>query len=199
MFRLLTTICVPALALVALVAPASAQDQGAIKTEVGVGYFYGTFGEDPNLLLLTGGTAEEFCADSPDDPFNAEPGSAPARIIERPDGTLTINVNDRGQPIYLYESGELPAPPWIEGVCADLAVGVSAPEPIATGTAQLKVRDRIVSDDFIDVFNSVTGELVATDGTVYRVRASADLTIVNGVPAGNPEDFVSFELKPIGR
>lgn len=180
-------------------ANAHGEPQGYIQGELGVGYFYGTFNEGPNMTLLAGGTAEEFCLDNPGDPFAAEPGVAPLRIFLRNDGTVDLKVNDKDQPIYLYEQTFGDAPTWIANFCDNYFAGNAVPEPYAEGTADLKVRISIISDDLVDVFNSVNGELVASDGTEYRVRASADLVVENGVPVGDPVDFVSFDLKEIRR
>jgi hypothetical protein len=48
------------------------------------------------------------------------------------------------------------------------------------------------------VFNSVNGTVSATDGTQWKVRAWADLVIVNDAPVGNPADFVHLEVHQIG-
>lgn len=180
-------------------ATAHAEPQGYIQGELGVGYFYGTFDEGPNVTLLVGGTAVDFCLDNPDDPFAAEPGVAPLRVFPRNSGVVDLKVNDKDQPIYLYDQTEADAPTWIDAFCADFFAGNPVPEPLAEGTADLKVRISIITDDLVDVFNSVNGELVASDGTEYRVRASADLVVENGVPVGDPADFVSLDLTEIRR
>lgn len=178
---------------------AVAEPQGYIDGESGVGYFYGTFGEDPDVVLLVGGTAEEFCLANPEDPFSAEPGTAPQRTFLRADGSVDLKVNAKDQPIYLYYSEVGDAPIWISQVCDDFLGGGSAPEPFASGTADLKVRISVVSDDLVDVFNSVNGKATGVDGTEYKVRASADLVVENGVPQGDPTDFVDFTLTEIRR
>ncbi|MGB7448194.1 MAG: hypothetical protein WA892_03610 [Ornithinimicrobium sp.] len=183
---------------VLIAAPAHAGSRGYSEEEVGVGFFYGTFDEDPNLTLLVGGRAEDFCLDNPEDPFNAEPGSARARMFERGNGVVKEKINDKGQPIYLYET-EGDGPSFIEEFCDvyfDEDPATTVPEPVASGSANLKVRNRI-SGSTVDVFNSVRGFLEATDGTEYKVRASADLVVEDGVPVGDPADFVSFRLKEI--
>lgn len=185
--------------LLGLVTAASAEPQGYIEDQLNVGYFYGTFDDTPNVVLLVGGTAEQFCLDNPDDPFNGEPGTAPLRTFLRQDGSVDLKVNDKDQPIHLYYSGLTDGPPWIEQVCEDFFNGQSIPEPFASGAADLKVRISIVSDDLVDVFNSVNGKAAGVDGTEYKVRASADLIVVDGVPVGDPADFVSFELTEIRR
>lgn len=181
-------------------APAVAEPQGYIAGNLGVGFFYGTFDEDPNLVLVAGGTAEEFCADNPGDPFSAEPGEAPLRTFLRHDGSIDEKVDDNGQPIHLYtnpyESGN--AILWIEQVCAD---AIEA-DLLASGTAHLKVRNTIwPSEDgppaLVEVFNSVNGFVSGDDGA-YKIYAEADLDVVNGVPQGNPEDFVRLDVRKIG-
>jgi hypothetical protein len=174
-------------------ATAHAEPQGYIQDEFPVGLVYGTFDEDPNLTLLVGGTVEEFCP--------GDPGTAPMRVFPRNDGTVDLKVNDKDQPIYLYEQTVGDSMDWINDVCVALDENpdMDVVETYATGTADLKVRVSVISDELVDVFNSVNGELVANDGAEYRVRASADLIVQNGVPVGNPADFVSFNLKKIGR
>ncbi len=193
-----------AFAACAMLAPATAhaEPQGFLPVETGVGYFYGTFDQSPNIQLLVGGTAEDFCLANPDDPFNAEPGFAPLRVFLRNDGSVDLKVDDKGQPIHLYEQTDLVGPEWIESVCADLFdgdPGTAVPEPFASGTADLKVRVSVVSDDLVDVFNSVNGTATSTDGTEYKVLAAADLVVENGVPVGDPADFVSLKLTEIRR
>lgn len=179
----------------AVIGPAQAENGGGRTTqEVGVGFFYGTFGESPNQFLLVGGTAEEFCAANPDEPFGAEPGAATAVFRERSDGSLRIKIRGSLQPMYLYEADVEGAPPWIAQVCA----GVIEPELLASGIGRLKVRDTIYGEADLDIFNSVRGRLLGEDGTLYRVRASADFSVVGGVPDGDPSEFVSFDLRTIG-
>lgn len=74
----------------------------------------------------------------------------------------------------------------------------NAPAPDAIGSADLKVR---ITDGehLVEIFNSVNGELVGSGGTEYRVRASADFVVENGVLLGDPADFVSLELTEIRR
>lgn len=178
---------------------AHAEPQGHVRTDIGVGYFYGTIGEAENVAVLTGGTAEEFCDADPDQPFDAEPGSAQGRLFFRTDGSLDIHVNSRQQPIHLYDTGPLDGPPWINQFCAAYFAGEPTPEPFATGTAHLKVRTSVISDDLIDVFNSINGTATAADGTHYKLRASADLIVENGAPVGDPSDFVTFSKREIKR
>lgn len=173
-------------------ASAHAEQQGYVEDVFPVGLVYGTFDEDPNLTLLVGGTVEEFCP--------GDPGSAPMRVFTRKNGTVVQKVKDRNQPMYLYEQTEGDAFDWIDSVCAqlDLDPNTVVVETYASGTANLRVRNRI-NDESVHIFNSVNGKLVASDGTQYRVRASADFTVGPMGPEGDPADFVSFELKKIGR
>ena len=122
--KLIAAFLASAMAFVGLSSPASADPQGFTEVDLGYGYFYGTFGETPNIQLLAGGTAEEFCdaakkaaeeTGDPLDPFNAEPGSALHRIFVRNDGAEVIKANARNQPIYLYETETDNGPKWIDG------------------------------------------------------------------------------------
>lgn len=171
------------------------------QEEFGYGYFYGTFDQSPNVTVLVGGTAEEFCLDNPDDPFNAEPGVVPSRVVVRTSGRVDVRVNERNQPIYLYEQPDVVGPEWIEGVCSDFFDGDPAtvvPAPFASGNAKLTVRISVISEDLVDVFNSVKGTAAASDGTAYRVRGSADLVVENGIPVGDPTEFVHLRVTEIG-
>ncbi len=53
--------------------------EGYIPAGTGVGCLDGTFDESPRVQLLTGASAEDYCAANPDDPVDADPGSAPLR------------------------------------------------------------------------------------------------------------------------
>lgn len=191
---------VVATALGSMVAPTAvhAEPQGFVEDDLHFGYFYGTFDQSPNTTLLVGGTAEDFCLDNPDDPFNAEPGTAPMRVFFRKSGAVDLKVNDRGQPIHLYHQPDAVGPEWIEGFCDDFFDGLPTPEPFASGTANLKVRISIISEDLVDVFNSVNGMAAASDGTWYKVRGSADLVVENGIPVGDPTEFVDLQVTEIG-
>lgn len=184
--------------LVAVAVPALAEPRGYENQDLPIGYFYGTFDESDNLLLLAGASAEEFCADNPADPFNASPGTAPARVFEHNDGSVDVKVNDKHQPIFLYATGdEFRAPVWITGVCN----GDIEPDLIAEGTANLKVRDAFVFDDGppARLFNSVNGTATAPDGTTYKIRAAADIPFGQAGPIGDPPDWVSLDVKQIKR
>jgi hypothetical protein len=136
----------------------------------------------------------------PEDPFNAEPGIADARIMFRQSVQVDLKVNDQDQPIHLYYQLDAVGPEWIQEVCADFFDGdpaTTVPEPFASGTANLKVRISIISDNLVDVFNSVNGKATAEDGTEYKVRGSADLVVKDGAPVGDPTEFVSLQVTEI--
>lgn len=177
--------------LIGAAAPASAGPQGFVEDEFEYGFFYGTFDQTPNIALFAGGRIEEFCFD--------DPGTAPLRVFFRNDGTVDLKVNDKGQPIFLYETEFSDIPTWLDAICPGIATGDSAPEPFSMGTADLKVRISILSPDVIEVFNSVNGKATGTDGTEYKVRGTADLVVENGVPLGDPREFVGFKLTEIRR
>jgi len=189
MRRTIGVLAASAMVAVLVAAPASADPQGYIEDQFEFGYFYGTFDQSPNVVLFAGGEAEEFCG--------GEPGTAPLRVFLRDDGSVNLKVNDKDQPIYLYynDKEDPDVPLWLEDVCN----GTSDPEPFAIGTADLKVRISVISENLVDVFNSVNGKATGIDGREYKVRASADLIVENGVPVGNPEDFVDLKLTEIRR
>ncbi len=196
--KLITALVALAVAVAGLASPASAHSREVVRAELGVGFFYGTFNEDPNIVLLVGGTAEQFCEANPEDPFNGEPGTAPGKIVTLLDGTVEITMKDRGQPAHLYEiSGEIQgSPDWIGKVCSGYFAEI--PQPFASGTAKLRSSVTISPDGVVDVFNSVKGKAVGEDGARYKFRASADLVVIGGVPQGDPADFVKFSLKRLG-
>ena len=172
-------------------ATADAKPRGFVQEEFSVGLVYGTFNDGPNLTLLVGGAVEEFCP--------GDPGTAPMRVFVRADGTEVRKVNDRHQPIFLYEQSVGDSFDWIDDVCENLDDDTETVEPYATGTAHLIVRESETPDGVVDIFNSVNGRLVASDDTNYRVRASADFILGLQGPVGDPADFVSLRLKKIGR
>lgn len=177
--------------MVGVAAPASADPQGFIEDEFEYGFFYGTFDQSPNVALFAGGRIEEFCF--------GDPGTAPLRVFLRNDGTVDLKVNDKDQPIFLYDTEFNDIPTWLGAICPGIAGGVAPPEPFATGDADLKVRITVVSDDLLEIFNSVNGKATGTDGTEYKVRGTADLIVENGVPLGDPREFVGFKLTEIRR
>jgi len=170
----------------------SASPQGFIEAQLEYGYFYGTFDQTPNVALFAGGDFQESCD-------GGEPGTAPMRVFLRKDGTVDLKVNAKDQPIYLYYTEFNDIPTWLDEICPGIAGGAVPPAPFATGDADLRVRDTIVSDDLVEVFNSVNGKATGTDGTEYKVRGTADLVVAGGVPVGDPRDFVGFTLTEIRR
>lgn len=177
--------------------PASAHAGGQPAEETPIGFFYSTFEEGSNLWLLAGGTAEEFCRDNPDDPFNGTPGSVLTRVKERHDGTIVIRGKGHGVPIHLYEQDGFPTPDWIVGLCADLFDDdptTVVPEPLASGYGTVRIRD-VIDGNRVDVYNSVRGTAYGADGTRYRIRASADFEVVDGELIGNPPDFVELDVR----
>ena len=50
----------------------------------------------------------------------------------------------------------------------------------------------------MDVSNSVNGKAAASYGTEYKVHASADLVVENGIPVGDPTEFVHLRVTEIG-
>ena len=179
-------------AAVAAPANASVGPQGFIEDELEYGFFYGTFDQTPNVALFAGGEIEEFCY--------GDPGRAPQRVFLRKDGTVDLKVNVKDQPIYLYRTEFNDVPTWLEAICPEIVTdGDPPPAPFASGAADLKVRITIVSDDRAEIFNSVNGKATGTDGTEYKVRGTADLVVEDGVPVGDPRDFVGFKLTEIRR
>ena len=191
--RLVTTALVVATVSVGLVTSAGADGQRYTEEPYEVGLFYGTFGESPNTFLLVGGTVEGFCEAGPE----GGPGTATARVRERKDGSVRVKVTSWNQPMYLYEADVEGIPPWLDQVCGTYFTDGTAPQPIASGSGFLKVRDTIHPSDRIEVFNKVRGWVQQPDGTKYTIRASADFVLENGVPTTSPEDFVTFKMREV--
>lgn len=188
--------CVAALALLAgPMGPASAEPQGYVEAPLGVGFFYGTFDQDPNIILFAGGDFGDFCEAGPE----GDPSTAPGRIYFRADGSIDLKANNREIPIHLYELSEYPgAPEWLGAACPGVLGGAAEPEPFAVGTANLKVRTSVVSQSEVHIFNSVNGKANSADGTTYKVRASADFSVIDGQLSDLPENFVHLTLREIG-
>lgn len=190
MWRLTAAVVALGLAMVSPVSPAGADPKGHEEITIGVGFFYGTFNQSPNIALLAGGNVQQFCEAGPE----GDPGLAQARLFLRSDGSVDVKANGKNQPIYLYYIDFNDIFEWLDDVCPS---GDPFAEPFASGTARLKVRTSVISENYVEVFNSVNGKATGTDGSSYKVRASADLVIQDGVPLGNPQDFVGFKLQKI--
>jgi hypothetical protein len=191
MRRLLTLLATVMVLVGLMAAPAGADPQGFIEDELEYGFFYGTFDQSPNVALFAGGRIEEFCV--------GDPGTAPLRVFPRNDGTADLKVNDKDQPIYLYDTEFNDIPTWLEAICPGIAGGDAPPDPFATGEADLKVRITDFSGGNLEIFNSVNGKATGTDGTEYKVRATANLIVEGGVPLGDPRDFIDLKLTEIRR
>ena len=178
--------------LVGLALPASAEPKGYVEDVFEYGFFYGTFDQSPNIALFAGGQIEEFCG--------PDPGTAPLRVFFKHDGSVDLKVNDKDQPIYLYETEFNDIPQWLDAICPGILAETEAPpQAFAIGQADLKVRFSILSESVIEIFNSVNGKATGTDGTQYKVRGTADLVVEDGVPLGDPKEFVGFKLTEIKR
>lgn len=186
------TVLLTALALVVgLVGPATARGRGFERAVISEGLFYGDFEQD--VLLFVGGTTAAIC-DGADEPTHR------ARVFERRDGSVDIKVDGSEQPIFLYSS-ELGAPQFIEATCAAMSDGDDSTvpvEPFAVGEGTVKIRNTIEPDGTFDVVNSTRGSATGPDGTTFRVRGWADLTIVDGVPQGDPADFQGLRVTATG-
>lgn len=159
-------------------AQAGGYDEGAV-TE---GLFYGNFDED--VLLFSGGTAADFC--SFDEPTHE------ARVFHREDGSTDIKVDGSEQPIYLYAT-DLGAPEFLDATCP------APPQPFAEGRGTVRMRLTISPEGVpVRIVNSTVGSASAADGTTWHVRGWADLTFVDGVLQGGPEDFQGLHIAETG-
>jgi len=187
-------IAIAAVLLLGMATPAAAKSKTVVEP-FDYGYFYGTFGEDPNTLLFAGGIAEEFCATEEDPDPN--PGTVMARTKVMKDGSVRVSADKGNQPIHLYYIPQADdAFSWLGRVCASGDI----PAPFASGKAKLRIRntDAFEGGPPVRIFNSVKGTAVGTDGTKYLVRGAADVPFVDGMPVGTPPDWVSFSLKVRG-
>ena len=191
MRRLLTLLATVMVLVGLMAAPAVADPQGFIEDELETGFFYQTFDQSPNVALFAGGRIEEVCLD--------DPATAPLRVFLRNDGTADLKVNDKDQPIYLYHTEFNDIPDWLGVICPLIAGGDAPPDPFATGEADLKVRITDFSYGNLEIFNSVNGKATGTDGTEYKVRGTADIIVKDGVPLGDPRDFIDLKLTEIRR
>jgi hypothetical protein len=193
MRRLLTLLATVMVLVGLMAAPAVADPQGFSEDEFEYGFFYGTFDQSPNVALFAGGRIEEFCF--------GDPGMTTSRTFVRQDGSVDVKVNDKDQPIYLYDTDFNDVPEWLEEICPGIIAETDAPPvPFASGTANLKVRESYLFEDGPPerIFNSVNGRATGPGGTRYIVRGEADVPFEYGAPVGTPPDWVSFELREIG-
>jgi hypothetical protein len=170
--------------IVAAAAPAGAEPRGFVEDELHFGFFYANF--DAGVSVFAGGPVESFC--------DGDPGTAPLRVFERKDGSVDLMVDARNQPIWVYESF-LEPPVLVEQVCSGR---IAPPAAFATGTANLKVRISILTNGVQEVVNGVNGKATAGDGTQWKVRTWADLTVIDGIPQGDPAEFQGVKIHKIG-
>ncbi len=196
---LVAAIATLAMLSVTLVSPADAANRRVFQVDEPIGFFYGTFEADDNYVMVVGGPAEAFCEEYPEDPFLGAPGSAKALVIENADGSGEVRVESFGQPLFIYESGPLEAPPFIYSFCDAYFAGEPTPEPFAEGTAKLKVRDQWDANGNVQVFNQARGRVLDAEGNQYYVHGSADFEVIGGELQGNPADFVDFEFRRFPR
>lgn len=146
------------------------------------GRFYANFDED--MLLFSGGTAEQFCDD--DEPVHE------ARVFQRSDGTTLRMVDGSEQPIHLYVS-DLGAPEFLDAHCP------SPPDPDASGWGTVMIRQHWSAEGPpLRLKNQTVGTVSAPDGTTWRVRGWADLHFIDGVPQGTPETFQGLHITRLG-
>lgn len=182
-------------------APAAAADgdSSVVRTDREVDqYFYGDFAE--LLAYAVAPITAETCPGGD--------GFPTVTVIshEEQDGTWTERWRDR-LPLTLYrvEAG-LEAPQFLEEQCAAIAAGAEAPEPFATGDGLVRslVSDAVAPGDGggpqpgSHLVNSVRGIVTDVDGQRWLVHATADLELTETGPVGDPQDFVTFSIRPLG-
>lgn len=184
MRRKMTMLVMLVAMIMAAAAPAVAEPQGFVEDEFHYGFFYANF--DEGVSVFAGGPVESFCG--------GDPGTAPLRVYERNDGSVDLMVDARNQPFWVYESDVEP-PVLLEQVCSGQ---IAPPEAFAIGSGNLKVRISVLPDGVLEVSNSVNGKARSADGTRWKVRTWADLTVINGVPQGDPAEFQGVKIQQIG-
>lgn len=184
MRRKMTMLVTVVAMIMAAAAPAVAEPQGFVEDEFHYGFFYASF--ELGVVVFAGGPVESFC--------EGEPGTAPLRVFERNDGSVDLKVDARDQPIWVYRVDVEP-PVLVEQVCSGQ---IAPPEAFATGTANLKARISILTNGVQEVSNGVNGKATSADGTRWKVRTWADLTVVDGVPQGDPAEFQGVKIQQIG-
>lgn len=184
MRRKITMLVTVVAMIMAAAAPAVAEPQGFIENEFPYGFFYVNF--DDGVSVFAGGPVESFCG--------GDPGTAPSRVYERNDGSVDLMVDARNQPFWVYQS-EVDPPVLLEQVCTGQ---IAPPEPFAIGSGNLKVRISVLPDGVLEVSNSVNGKATSDDATQWKVRTWADLTVIDGVPQGDPAEFQGLKIQQIG-
>lgn len=126
--------------------------------------------------------------------------TAPERLFVRNNGTIGVKVDAKAQPIWLYDvSAGLPV--LVEQTCNALFDDdptTTAPEPMATGTANLKVRVSILPTGDVEVTNGING-IASSQHTTWKVPTWTDFTVVDGVPQGDPAEFRGVDIQQVRR
>ncbi|HSM43446.1 MAG TPA: hypothetical protein VK969_00355, partial [Acidimicrobiia bacterium] len=65
-------------------------------------------------------------------------------------------------------------------------------------SGNLKARISVLPDGVLEVSNSVNGKATSDDATQWKVRTWADLTVIDGVPQGDPAEFQGLKIQQIG-
>ncbi len=132
---------------------------------------------DPDLILLAGGTAEDFCTG------NVPPARLLVRLKDDPPAagaSQDEKLVDRG-PLTLYDGGGLDAMAFLDQACGTYFSGGDVPEPKATGygriTAGIHVDWPDEGPEDARQTNSAQGPVRTPDGRVLVVRGEAELTL----------------------
>ncbi len=198
--KLTSTFAVLALLLTAIAPAASAQESQQDQpnephTEmVSVDLFYGGFTSD--YTLFVGFTLEDACNDVP-------PLMAPAKVLERGDGTITLKARRiRNIDMFLYEWGG-DAFDLIDTTCAamfDDDPTTQPLQPIATGKGRVQITlaglDSLDDTGGFHIRNSAWGRLRGEDGSRWRVHGRANFDLhEEGYPIGDPAEFQGLRVK----
>lgn len=170
--------------------PAAADQPGSVPGAVDL--FYGDF--EQGILLFAGQQPEDFCTGDTLTP-------TALRAVQRGDGSTVLLGSDREVPIYLY-AASVGAPELIGQTCDamfDDDPGTVPPAPIATGSGSTVQRITIETDGTQHVKNQTVGTAWSEAGVRWIVRGWADLTVVDGMPVGDPADFQGLRARTAPR
>ncbi len=198
--KISSALAVLALCLTAMAPAASAQEpeqdmpDGLNVEMVSVDLFYGGFSSD--YTLFVGFTPEDACNEVP-------PLMAPARVLERGDGTITLKTRRiRRVDMFLYEYGG-DAFDFIDETCEamfDDDPATQPLQPIAVGRGRVRITlaglDSLGDIGGFHVRNTAWGRLRGEDGSRWRVQGHANFDLhEEGFLIGDPAELQGLRVK----
>ncbi len=187
--------------LMAAVSPAASADESQAGREGGhrvemvpVALFYGGFTSD--FTLFVGFTLEDACND-------VAPLLAPAKVLERNDGTITLKARRiRNVDMFLYEYGG-DAFDLIDAACEaifDDDPTTQPLQPIANGHGRVQITlaglEGLDDTGGFHIRNSAWGRLRGEDGSRWKVQGRANFDLAEeGFPIGDPAEFQGLRVR----